>query len=106
MTPVEFRALVEKYPDPYLATTLGNAQAVESAELKGDRGHVRLVFGFPVGGYLPELTAALTAFVREGGGPASLDIDLSARITAHAVQRQLSPIPGVRNVVADRKSVV
>ncbi|HTU66354.1 MAG TPA: iron-sulfur cluster carrier protein ApbC [Steroidobacteraceae bacterium] len=100
MTPAEFRALVEKYPDPYLASTLGAAQAVDSAELKGDRGHVRLTFGFPTGGYLPELTESLTAHVRAAGGPANLDIELTSKITAHAVQRQLSPIPGVRNIVA------
>jgi ATP-binding protein involved in chromosome partitioning len=100
MTSVEFRALIEKFPDPYLATTLGAAQAIETAELNGDRGHVRLSFGFPVGGYLSELTSALTAYVQAAGGPSALDIELSAKITAHAVQRQLSPIPGVRNVVA------
>jgi ATP-binding protein involved in chromosome partitioning len=100
MSPAEFRALVEKYPDPYLATTLGAASAVESAELKGDRGHVRVVVGFPVGGYQDELARGLTEHVRAGGGPASLEVELIAKITAHAVQRQLSPIPGVRNVVA------
>jgi ATP-binding protein involved in chromosome partitioning len=100
MSPAEFRALVEKYPDPYLATTLGVAQAVESAELKGDRGHVRAVFGFPVLGYEAEFVRGLTDHVRAGGGPGSVDVELVAKITAHAVQRQLSPIPGVRNVVA------
>src|SRR3954469_11036984 len=100
MSPAEFRALVEKYPDPYLATTLGEAQAVESATLKGDRGHVRAVLGFPVRGYEAEFTRGLSEHVRAAGGPASLDVELIAKITAHAVQRQLSPIPGVRNVVA------
>jgi len=100
MSPAEFRALVEKYPDPYLATTLGAAQAVESAELKGDRGHVRAVFGFPVGGYEAEFARGLSGHVRAGGGPDSVEVELVAKITAHAVQRQLSPIPGVRNVVA------
>ena len=100
MSPAEFRALVEKYPDPYLATTLGAAQAVESATLKGDRGHVRVVLGIPVGGYEAELTRGLTEHVRAGGGPDSLDVELVAKITSHAVQRQLSPIPGVRNIVA------
>jgi ATP-binding protein involved in chromosome partitioning len=100
MSPAEFRALVEKYPDPYLATTLGAAQAVESAELKGDRGHVRAVLGFPVRGYEAEFTRGLSEHVRAAGGPGSLEVELIAKITAHAVQRQLSPIPGVRNVVA------
>src|SRR6186713_387289 len=96
----EFRALVEEYPDPYLRQTLGSVQAVELAELKGDRGHVRAVLGFPVGGYEDEFARGLTAHVTAGGGPAHIDVELTQKITAHAVQRQLSPRAGVKNIVA------
>ncbi len=96
----EFRALIEKYPDPYLATTLGSAQAVERAELKGDGAHVRVALGFPVGDYQQEFARGLAAHVQAGGGPANLQIELVSRITAHAVQRQLSPLTGVKNIVA------
>ena len=96
----EFRALVEKYQDPYLATTLGSAQAVEVAELKGDRAHVRVILGFPVGDYQQEFASSLKAHLIAAGGPESIDIELVSRVTAHAVQRQLSPLKSVRNVVA------
>jgi len=96
----EFRALVEKYQDPYLGQTLGSAQAVESAELKGDQAHVRVALGFPVGGYQDEFTRGLTAHLAAGGGPSVITVELVPRITAHAVQRQLSPLAGVRNIVA------
>ena len=96
----EFRALVESYPDPYLGQTLGTARAVESAELKGDRAHVRVSLGFPIGDYREEFSRGLSAHVAAGGGPSQIDVDLTSRITAHAVQRQLSPLAGVRNVVA------
>ena len=96
----EFRALVEEYPDPYLNQTLGQAQAVLSAERKGDRAHVHVALGFPVGGYEQEFARGLQAHVTARGGPPDVDIQLESRIIAHAVQRQLSPLPGVRNVVA------
>jgi ATP-binding protein involved in chromosome partitioning len=96
----EFRALVENYQDPFLGQTLGNARAVESAELKGERAHVRVVLGFPVGGYEQEFARGLTAHIAAGGGPAEVDVELFSKITAHAVQRQLSPQTGVRNIVA------
>jgi ATP-binding protein involved in chromosome partitioning len=96
----EFRALVEKYSDPYLGTTLGNAKVVESVELKGDRGHVRVVLGFPIDDYRSEFTQGLLAHLRAAGGPANVEVELMAKITAHAVQRQLSPLAGVRNIVA------
>jgi ATP-binding protein involved in chromosome partitioning len=99
-TSAEFRALVEKYEDPYLDQSLGDARAVESAELKGERAHVRVALGIPVGGYLDEFRRGLRAFLESAGGPPETDVELISKITAHAVQRQLSPIPGVKNVVA------
>jgi ATP-binding protein involved in chromosome partitioning len=100
ITSAEFRALVEEYPDPYLRQTLGTAQAVEMAELKGDQGHVRVALGFPVGGYRDEFSRELLTHLTAGGGPKVLEVELVQKITAHAVQRQLSPMSGVRNIVA------
>jgi ATP-binding protein involved in chromosome partitioning len=96
----EFRALVEKYQDPYLGQSLGTALAVESAEVKGDRAHVRVALGFPVGGYQEEFTRGLAGHLAAGGGPSDVVVELTARITAHAVQRQLSPQSGIKNIVA------
>jgi ATP-binding protein involved in chromosome partitioning len=96
----EFRALVEKYTDPYLSQTLLLAQAIESAEIKGDRGHVRVALGFPVGDYQQEFARGLLGHLAANGGPRELDVELVSKITAHAVQRQLSPLSGVRNIVA------
>jgi ATP-binding protein involved in chromosome partitioning len=96
----EFRALVEQYPDPYLRQTLGQALAVEVAETNGDRAHVRVALGFPAGDYGQEFSQGLRAFVAARGGPAHIDVELVSKITAHAVQRQLSPLAGIRNVVA------
>jgi ATP-binding protein involved in chromosome partitioning len=100
MASAEFRALVEEYPDPYLRQTLGQAQAVDIAEVNGDQAHVRVHLGFPVGGYQEEFSAGLTAHVSSRGGPRQISVELVPRITAHAVQRPLTPLTGVRNVVA------
>ena len=96
----EFRALVEKYQDPYLGQTLGAARAVEVSELKGERAHVRVALGFPIDDYREEFARGLQAHITAGGGPASVAIELVAKITAHAVQRQLSPHAGIKNLVA------
>ncbi len=71
-----------------------------NADLKGDQAHVRVQFGFPVGGYQAEFSDALRAFVTSRRGPSDLVVEVVQKITAHAVQRPLTPLPGVRNVVA------
>ena len=96
----ELRVLVEKYADPFLGQTLGEARAVDSAEINGDQATVRVTLGFPVADYEPEFTRALSAHIAAAGGPRNVQVHLTGKVTAHAVQRQLSPLPGVRNVVA------
>ncbi len=77
---------------------LGELADIRVAE--GDRGpEVAVRFGFPVAG----LAERLERLIREtaaaaGAQPAEITID--AEVVAHGVQRNLSPLPGVRNVIA------
>jgi ATP-binding protein involved in chromosome partitioning len=59
-----------------------------------------VVLGFPVGGYQAEFARGLAGHVTAGGGPKDIDVELVSKVTAHAVQRQLSPLAGVKNIVA------
>jgi ATP-binding protein involved in chromosome partitioning len=96
----EFRALVEKYSDPYLKQTLGSAQAIESVEIRDGRALISIVLGFPIGGYEDEFAAGLQAHLASAGVTVAVETRLRAQIASRAVQRQLSPISGVRNIVA------
>ncbi|HKZ73729.1 MAG TPA: iron-sulfur cluster carrier protein ApbC, partial [Steroidobacteraceae bacterium] len=65
-----------------------------------DGALVRLRFGFPVGGYAPELTAGLRAHLDASGIATPIKVELESEIRTHAVQRQLQPQAGIRNIVA------
>ncbi len=94
------RAAVESYVDPYLDESLGAAQALVSIETVGGREVATLRLGFPVGGYQEEIEPALREHVRRQGVTAELDVRLESRIDAHAVQRALKPLEGVKNIIA------
>jgi ATP-binding protein involved in chromosome partitioning len=94
------RAALEAYADPYLAETLGAAQAVREVRAVPGGVNARIELGFPVGGYQAELTAALTAHLAARGISVPLTIDLESNIRAHAVQRNLKPLGEISNVVA------
>jgi ATP-binding protein involved in chromosome partitioning len=95
------RAALDSYVDPYLAESLGAAQAVQELEATPGGGVVaRLRFGFPVGGYRDELTAALKTHLAGVGIQTPLTVELMADIRSHAVQRNLKPIEQIKNVVA------
>jgi ATP-binding protein involved in chromosome partitioning len=94
------RTAIENYADPFLGETLGAARAVDEVVLREGRVNVRLRFGFPVGGYADELAEPLRAQIAPVAGGVALDLELVSQIQAHAVQRPLKPLPGVKNIIA------
>jgi len=95
------RAALDSYVDPYLGESLGAAKAVQELDAKpGGAVVARLRFGFPVGGYRDELTAALGNHLAAAGIQTPLMVELMADIRSHAVQRNLKPIDQIKNVVA------
>jgi len=89
------RAIRDKlatYTDPYLGQTLGEAKAVESVTVQNGTVHIALQFGFPVGGYVDELSLALRLHLAEvlDGAPlqlafGALEIVAGYLLTAFAV---------------------
>ncbi|HEV2703269.1 MAG TPA: iron-sulfur cluster carrier protein ApbC [Steroidobacteraceae bacterium] len=94
------RTTIENHADPFLGETLGAAQAIDEMVLSEGRVTCRLRFGFPVGGYADELARALRTVLEPVAGGLPVDIEVTAQIHAHAVQRPLKPLPGVKNIVA------
>ncbi len=73
---------------------------MDQVVLREGRVSVRLRFGFPVGGYADALTEALRPHIEAVAGGLSVDLELTAQIHAHAVQRPLKPLAGVKNIIA------
>ena len=97
------RTALGAYTDPYLRQTLAEARALKALEPQGSVLRAHLEFGFPIEGYESELLAALTQYMGSQNidlGTRSLALQLASRIESHAVQRGLTPLPGIRNVVA------
>jgi len=96
-------ALREKlgaFTDPYLDQTLIQAKAIGDVSVNSDTVTIELKFGFPVGGYAAELSAALEAHLQPELAGAGINLILKSDITAHAVQKTLKPLANVKNVIA------
>jgi ATP-binding protein involved in chromosome partitioning len=100
VTAAAIREKLGTYVDPYLGQTLDQAKAISAVRVGGERLAIELVFGFPVSDYAAELLPALQAHLAAERGGTDLDLVLTANITAHAVQKTLKPLAGVKNVVA------
>jgi ATP-binding protein involved in chromosome partitioning len=84
--------------DPYLERPLG--ASVRAVTVQGGRAQIELTLGFPVGGYDQELSTRVTEALRKSGFNGSVTLNLRAEITAHAVQKGLQPLAGIKNVLA------
>jgi ATP-binding protein involved in chromosome partitioning len=93
-------AALATFVEPYLRTTLAQAGALGGVELRDGTLHVRITLGFPTLGYAHELQPALAAHLHAAGIDVPLTLELGSSIVAHAVQRNLAPLAGVRNIVA------
>ncbi|MFN4263684.1 MAG: iron-sulfur cluster carrier protein ApbC [Thioalkalivibrionaceae bacterium] len=97
---LQIETALKTVQDPYLERDLVAAGEVGSIEINGDRVRVELVLGYAAGGFHDALRAEVSRALNDVRGLASVTIEIRTRIVAHAVQKALKPLPGVRNIIA------
>jgi len=91
---------LQTYTDPYLEKDLVAAKAVKDITIEGGNVTVRLEYGFPIGGYQPQLIAALQERIEAIDGVSAATIEVDVRIVSHAAQKGVKHIKGVKNIIA------
>jgi ATP-binding protein involved in chromosome partitioning len=94
------RQVLESYVDPWIGRRLGELGALRELRVDGGRLVASITLPVPVGDYRTELEHALSAALAAAGVREALQLHLSADIVAHAVQKQLKPLDGIRNIIA------
>jgi ATP-binding protein involved in chromosome partitioning len=88
-------AALRGWTEPHLGADLVAAGALR--EVSADA--VTLELGFPLGAYREELAARVRTLLSSAGlGEAKVEVH--SAILSHAVQRNLTPLPGIKNVIA------
>lgn len=86
--------------DVNLEKDLMSAKSVKNVEVNGDKASIKIVLGYPASGYFAELTQVITDKVTAIDGISSVDVDISSKIVSHAVQQNLKPHEGIKNIIA------
>ncbi|MGQ0383486.1 MAG: iron-sulfur cluster carrier protein ApbC [Gammaproteobacteria bacterium] len=94
------RAALEQYVEPLLGMTLAEAGALESVQEGPGGTRIRVVLGFPLGGYRETLAAALSARLAEAGLPPLASLEVESRIPAFVADPRQRPLPDIANVIA------
>ncbi len=96
----QLRTAISTYVDPYLKQDLIGANALKDLSLSGGVARLHTELGFPCRGYHEQLRACLTEKLIHESGIQSAQIDITTNILSHAVQKNLKPINGVKNIIA------
>jgi ATP-binding protein involved in chromosome partitioning len=103
MTPITERDVenaLKTFIDPDLNTDLVSAKAVKNIAVDGAAVRVKIVLGYPAASTKAALAEAVKAKVGTLAGVGAVTVDIASEIISHAVQKNLKPLAGVKNIIA------
>lgn len=86
--------------DPYLGKDLVSSRMIRKIDVDGDVARVVVKLGYPADGYRAELAEKLGELVKRDTGAREVHFEISSDVIAHAVQKNLKPMAGIKNIVA------
>ena len=100
LTPDSVRAALARIHDPNVDTDLMSAQSVRGVGVDGGKVAIELQLGYPAAGWRDALAEQVRGVIATLPGVEAVTVDVRWRIGAHRVQKDLTPLPEVRNIVA------
>jgi ATP-binding protein involved in chromosome partitioning len=91
---------LKNFIDPNHGLDLVDAKSVKSISIDGADVTVKLELGYPAKTVVPELKAAVEAHLKSLPGIGAVNVEVSVKIIAHAVQQTLKPHSQVKNIIA------
>jgi ATP-binding protein involved in chromosome partitioning len=91
---------LKTWTDPHLDKDLVSAKMVKKIETEGDKVRVRIGLGYPAASFHAELRETLASKIKADTGAADVQVEVATDIVPHTVQKNLKPLPGVKNIVA------
>ena len=85
---------------PGISQTLGEVGRITEAELADGRATVKIELGFPAESAFAAWRDDIAEAIKSEVGASAVDVELSSAIVSHGVQRNLKPMPEVKNVIA------
>jgi len=86
--------------DPNTGKDFVSTKAVKNLAIHGGDVAFDIELGYPAKSQIPALRQALIAAARGVAGVTNVSVNVQTKIVAHAVQRGVQLLPGVKNIVA------
>ena len=95
------RAALARIVDPHTGQDLVAGHAVRGVGVDGGRVAIELQLGYPAAGWHAALSEEVKrVLAAEVPGVEQVTVGIGTRVLAHKVQKELTPLPEVRNIIA------
>jgi ATP-binding protein involved in chromosome partitioning len=85
---------------PEMGHSVADIGRVASVAVDGNKASIDIVLGFPASGIHADLVESVTDVVKKSAEVEEVTVNLTTKITAHGVQRNLKPLENVKNIIA------
>ena len=99
-TQEQLLAALASVTDPNTGKDFVSTKAVKNVHAEGGDVSFDVELGYPAKSQIPALRKALVAAARAVPGVANVSVNITTKVTAHAVQRGVQLMPNVKNIVA------
>ena len=100
ITQAQIEAVLKEINDPYGEKDIVSSKAVKSIDVDSNKVKVVVELGYPAKGIADELAREITEKIQSVDGVESADVTVGWKVVSHAVQKNLSPLPNVKNIIA------
>ncbi len=100
ITQDEIKQAVGEIVDVNTEKDLASTKSVKSVEIEGDKVSINVVLGYPAAGYFDDMKKLVNEKVADLDGVGAVEVSVSSKIVSHAVQQNLKPQEGIKNIIA------
>jgi len=100
LTPQTVLSALQTVIDPNTGEDFVNSKCIKNLRIDGSTVHLELELGYPANSQMAQFVDALTVAARKVAGVTDLQVSPRLNVAAHAVQRGVQLLPGVKNIVA------
>ena len=100
ITKEQVQSTVDQIIDVNTEKNLATTKSVKGLEVDGGKVSINIVLGYPAAGYFDEMKKQVSDAVAALDGVDSVEVTVSSKIVSHAVQQNLKPQEGIKNIIA------
>lgn len=100
LTEQDLLAALASVQDPHTGKDFVSTRAVRDVQISGGDVAFDVELGYPAKSLVPALRQQFIAAARALEGVANVSVNITSKVIAHAVQRGVQLLPGVKNIIA------